>query len=176
LFDDIRISGRMPDLAGGDGIAVTVDNGGGNKIDAYLQVTTVYESDIDPVTGEGTARATITLANTVDPDGLPDYAVGNSLTDGTDLSRGTNRMLLSVYSGLPAVAGTLDGEPARLLSGGAFGWQATETWIDIPPGETRTLVVDFGGRLLSTPAVPGARPDVTVRPQVMSLPQVYEIR
>ncbi len=176
LYDAIRIAGRMPPLAGGDGIAVTVDNGGANKIDAYLQVTTVYESSIDPLTGEGTATATITLANTVDPDGLPDYAVGNSLGTGEVLPRGTNRMLLSVYSGLPAVAGALDGEPVRLLGGGAFGWQATETWIDIPPGETRTLVVDFEGRLLTVPAEPGVRPPVTVRAQVMSLPQVYDIR
>jgi hypothetical protein len=112
----------------------------------------------------------------VEPDGLPDYAVGNSLGTGEVLPRGTNRMLLSVYSGLPAVAGALDGEPVRLLGGGAFGWQATETWIDIPPGETRTLVVDFEGRLLTVPAEPGVRPPVTVRAQVMSLPQVYDIR
>jgi hypothetical protein len=174
LFEAIRIDGRMPELAGGDGIAVTVDNGGANKIDAYLQVTTVYDSDIDPATGQGTAQATITLANTVEPDGLPDYAVGNSLGTGEVLPRGTNRMLLSVYSGLPATGGALDGEAVRLLGGGAFGWQATSTWIDIPPGETRTLVVDFAGRLLTAPVVPGVRPELTIRPQVMSLPQVYD--
>ena len=176
LFDAIRIAGRMPPLGGGDGIAVTVDNGGANKIDAYLQVTTVYESRIDPVTGAGTATATITLANTVDPTGLPDYAVGNAILSGEELPRGTNRMLLSVYSGLPAASGTLDGEPVDLLGGGAFGWQATSTWIDIPPGESRTLVVEFDGSLTTAPAGPGPRPPVTVRAQPMSLPQLYEVR
>jgi hypothetical protein len=75
---------------------------------------------------------------------------------------------------LPATGGALDGEAVRLLGGGAFGWQATSTWIDIPPGETRTLVVDFAGRLLTAPVVPGVRPELTIRPQVMSLPQVYD--
>jgi hypothetical protein len=176
LFEAIGIDGRMPALAGGDGIAVTVDNAAANKIDAYLQVTTVYESDIDPVTGVGTGRATITLENTVDPTDLPDYAVGNSLTSGEQLPRGTNRMLLSVYSGLPAAAALLDGEPVDLLRGGAFGWQSVLTTIDVPPGETRTLVVDFDGVLTTVPVGDGLRPPVTVRAQVMSLPQVYEIR
>lgn len=171
LFDTIGLDGRLPPLAGGDGLAVTIDNAGANKIDAYLQVHTVYEPRIDPVTGVGTARATITLTNTVEPDGLPDYAVGNVV----GLPRGTNRMLLSVFSGLPATGATLDGSPAELPRSEVFGWHAALTQIDVAAGQTRTLVVDFAGWLGSF-GEPGERPSLTIRPQVMSLPQVYEVR
>ena len=40
LLEAIHLSGELPDLAGGDGVAVVLNNAGGNRLDVYLQTRT----------------------------------------------------------------------------------------------------------------------------------------
>ena len=172
LFVETGIGGNFPALKGRDGISVTIDNGGANKLDAYLSVHTDYRSKVDPSTGTATATATITLANTVDPVGQPDYAVGNAV----GLPRGTNRMMISVYSALRAsamsldhAAVTIDGHYASVDGALTFGWHTAELWIDVEPGTTRVVTMRFAGSL------DPASTDIVVHPQPMAIPQRYDV-
>jgi len=172
------IDGAFPRLDGRDGIAVTVDNGGANKLDAYLEVATVYRATPQP-DGTTVATATITVTNTVDPDGKPDYAVGNLV----GLPRGTNRMMLSVYSALPARAigldgraVTIDGRTAEIAPTTTFGWRTAAIWIDVPAGATRVVTVELAGTLgTSGGADNGGDGTVVVRHQALPIPQHYDI-
>ena len=172
------IDGAFPQLDGRDGIAVTVDNGGANKLDAYLEVATTYRSSPQP-DGSTTATATITITNTVDPTGKPDYAVGNLV----GLPRGTNRMMLSLYSAIPARAISLDGRPvtidgrtAEIAAVPTFGWRTAAIWVDVPAGATRVVTVELAGTL-EFPGGTGTVGDgpVVVRRQPMPIPQRYDI-
>lgn len=172
LFVQAGVGGNFPALEGRDGIAVTIDNGGANKLDAYLQVRTDYRSSVDPATGAATATAVITLTNTVDPTGKPDYAVGNAV----GLPRGTNRMMVSAYSALRPTAIELDDRPvtidgmyASVGSTTTFGWHTSEMWVDVDPGTTRVVTVRFAGGL------DPAGTDIVVHRQPMAIPQSYDV-
>ena len=172
LFVQAGVGGNFPALEGRDGIAVTIDNGGANKLDAYLQVSTEYRCRVDPATGAATATATITLTNTVDPVGKPDYAVGNAV----GLPRGTNRMMVSAYSALRATAIGLDDQPVTIDGryasvGGSttFGWNTAEIWVDVDPGTTRVVTVQLVGTL------DPSRNDIVVHRQPLAIPQRYDL-
>ncbi len=81
LFEQVNLAADLPDLAGGDGYAVVLNNAGANKLDVYLDRSIAYDATVDPATGAVEATATITLTNTVDPDGLPSGVVGNYTGD-----------------------------------------------------------------------------------------------
>ena len=63
LLEAIHLSGAMPDLAGGDGVAIVLNNAGGNRLDVYLERELDYDATVDTDTGEVTATATVTLTN-----------------------------------------------------------------------------------------------------------------
>ena len=67
------------ELDGGDGIAVTVDNANGNKIDAYLEMTVDYAPMEPDAQGKLRSTATVTLTNNAPAEGLPNYVIGNAL-------------------------------------------------------------------------------------------------
>ena len=47
LLERVHVAGSIPESAGSDGWAVTVSNGGGNKIDHFLQRRASYETSTD---------------------------------------------------------------------------------------------------------------------------------
>jgi len=149
LFTDVRMDGGFVLEGGGDGVAVTVDNAIGNKIDAYLRTAVEYRVVADGPAGR-TAEVEVTLTNTAPPDGLPDYVIGNALTDGGDVPRGTNRTFLSIYTAMPMVAATLDGEQVGMQTAGVFGWRVSTRFLDIPPGATRVLTLEVRGSVDTT--------------------------
>jgi len=106
-------------------------------------------ADVD---GIRTGRVVVTLTNTAPSQGLPFYVIGDSFTDGTELPMGTNRTLLSVYTAMPMMGANLDGEQVGMQTARVFGWFANTKFIDIPPGGTRTLVLDVKGVI--DPALP----------------------
>ncbi|MFM7686204.1 MAG: DUF4012 domain-containing protein, partial [Actinomycetota bacterium] len=138
LLTDVRMDGSFVLEGGGDGIAVTVDNAIGNKIDAYLTTSVDYTVVSDGPAGR-TAEVTVTLTNNAPSEGLPAYVIGNAFSDGMDIPLGTNRTWVSVYTAIPMIAATLDGEQVGMQTSAVFGWRASSRFIDIGPGETRTI-------------------------------------
>ncbi len=108
LFERMRMSGELPDLNGGDGLAVVINNVGNNKIDYYLSGEVSYTVDTDPASGTASATLDITLQNGA-PAGTtePSIVFGNS----EGAPPGTNVMELNVYSAMPVVGVTVDSQP-----------------------------------------------------------------
>jgi hypothetical protein len=147
LFADVKMDGSFVRSGEADGIAVTVDNAAANKLEAYLDMKVAYDT-VDSPGGVRGGRVTVTLTNNVPSTSLPNYVVGNAL----DLPKGTERLWVSVYTAVPMVAAQLDGQQVGMQTGQVFGWFANSKFFDIPPGGTRTLVLETKG--VVDPALP----------------------
>jgi hypothetical protein len=175
LFQRVRLAGAFPALDGADGIAVTVDNAGANKLDAYLQVDTMHTTVFDPTSATTNGTTVVTLTNTLDParavgtpeaPPLPDYVVGNPY----DLEPGTNIARVVVYTALEPSAVSVDGRAVQPTYERGFGtWYATVVFVEVPAGTSRTIALDLSG-VLGDPLA-----DTIIRRQPMSLPQEYEV-
>ena len=176
LFDAIHLSGALPDLAGGDGIAVVLNNAGANKLDVYLERSLDYDATVDVDTGEVMATATVTLTNNAPSSGLPGGVIGNY----TGEDPGTNRTLLSLYSALPVESATVarlarmtesDGGPFEVEPGTEAGWFISSTFLAIPPGESVTVTYRLSGIL---PLPDGYT--LAVRPQPIVANEMQHLR
>ena len=139
-MDVLGVSGAMTELRPtADYLAVSHVNSSPNKLDAYLHRTVSYDVSVD---GDAlSATATITLENHA-PEGLPDFAAGN--TNG--LPAGTNRMTLVVHTPHELVSwGGANDEPELTRSFGEYGRWRHERIVVIPQGETRTVTIDLAG-------------------------------
>jgi hypothetical protein len=139
FLTEIRLDASFPRLEGGDGLAVTVDNGSGNKIENFLRTSVVYD-DFGQPDGDR-RRATITFTNDAPTSGYPPYVIGNMI----DKPNGWNRLWLSVYSARPMVSATLDGEPLGMQTDMVWGWNVATKMIDIPAGESVTVELELFG-------------------------------
>ena len=107
LFERMRMSGELPALDGGDGLAIVLNNVGNNKIDYYLTGEVAYSVNTDPATGTATAELDITLHNGA-PSGVTEPAIVFANSEGAP--PGTSVMDLGVYSAMPVTAMTVDGQ------------------------------------------------------------------
>ena len=157
LLEAIHLSGAMPDLAGGDGVAVVLNNAGGNRLDVYLERELDYDATVDADTGEVSATATVTLTNNAPSSGLPG-SVTRQTTTGDE--PGTNRTLVSLYSALPIESATVttsveqrrtrdrpEPESFEFERGTEAGWLVGSGSVVIPPGESVTIVFELAGTL-----------------------------
>jgi hypothetical protein len=161
------VSGDGPTAPGT--VSVVVDNGGGNKLDAYLARAVDYTT----CTGtEGTARLTVRLTNQAPRTGLPGPVVGLRVRDAQDalLPAGTNRSLLYVFgpSGARLRTATLDGRPATIRFGRERGHPVYATVLDLQPGQTRTLVLRL------TTVSDALRPRIDVQPAALEQRSVID--
>ena len=123
------------------GWAVTLTNGGGNKIDSYLQRRAGFESSTDTTTGTTAATIRMELTNTAPGDGLPRYVIGNRL----GVPFGTSRLYVSFYSPLALSSVSIDGVPAGVSVGSEHGWNVYSLYVDLAPGQTRSFAVQLAG-------------------------------
>lgn len=159
LLDRVGLLGGLPTLDpdAPAGFSVAVNNGGGNKIDAFLEVDVELSlvsslaaetgvADVDGSAADDGVRppsdqlvARVTLTNTAPTGGLPRYIIGNSF----DLPLGTNRMFLTFF-GPPGLTGaTRDGEVLGLEPGREAGWEASSAFLDIDPGATTVIELTY---------------------------------
>ncbi|MGH9085538.1 MAG: hypothetical protein ACRDYW_08800, partial [Acidimicrobiales bacterium] len=174
FLDELGITGRYPDVAG-DFIGVTTSNAGASKIDLFLERAIGYEVDWDPSTGALRATATITLTNTAPDSGLPRYVIGNALgarLGEEELPDGWNLTFLTFYTPWDHSEARLDGEPVDLERIDELGRRALSTFVAIPPGGSRTLVVSLEGVLAES----DYRLDVGAQPLVEPEVATIEIR
>ena len=183
LLEAIHLSGAMPDLAGGDGVAVVLNNAGGNRLDVYLERALDYDATVDADTGEVSATATVTLTNNAPASGLPASVTGDNAGD----EPGTNRTLVSLYSALPIESATVttnvgttsaSSDPAATTEPESFefeqgteaGWLVGSGPVVIRPGETVTIVFELAGTL---PLPDGYT--LAVRPQPIVVDEVQRL-
>jgi Protein of unknown function (DUF4012) len=164
-----RVSGALPTDLGPFAMAV-VNNGGGNKLDAYLRVHTDYQPG-RCTNGTRVGQISVTLHNTAPSTGLPRYvSIRSDLQQvgitGPRLTDGGNRILLDVYGpvGSSAALTTLDGRPLSPVVGLDNNHTVWRVAVPIDAGQRRTVNV-----VMTTPAVDG---DVGTDPLVLAQPMV----
>jgi hypothetical protein len=141
LLERVHMAGWIPPLDGADGWSVTVSNGGGSKIDSFLERRASYEPTTDPATGTTTATLRLELTNTAPAEGYPPYVIGNQI----GAPPGTSRLFVSFYSALGLESATLDGDVAGFASGTEEGWNVYSRYVDIPPGGTVSFELHLQG-------------------------------
>jgi len=169
------VGGVLPDTPGPFAMAV-VNNGGGNKLDAYLSVRTRYspgQCQQDVRLGAIEVR----LTNSAPARGLPAYVVErNDLTERGRTNRvpGATKVLLDVYGPVASTSplATVDGVRVPAVTGRDRGHTVWRVPVQIPPGATRTVRV-----LVLQPLTLGNRdaaPQVVVQPMAVPATAVVD--
>jgi hypothetical protein len=150
LVHALHLGDAFPQAAGGDLLAVTEQNSGANKIDAYLHVSTTDHIVVDPGTGSVNASVRITLRNDAPASGLPPIVIDSPDAPGTPV--GANYCLLSIYTPYPFERVTLNGKPTTVSVGTELGMNVYSQWVLVAPKSTATLALSLKG--LTTPGSP----------------------
>lgn len=157
----LGIDGAFPSLSNGDVLAVTTQNTGNNKIDAYLHTEVFDRLSYDPGTGRLDSSVTVTLKNGAPSSGLPPIIIDSPADPG--LPPGTNRTWLTLYSPLLFLHASVNGMPAAMSTTPEFGIHAYGIYIDVPSLGSATLRVELSGSITPSTAMPVA---VRLQPSV----------
>ncbi len=164
LLEGSALGGALP--AGPQPFAMAVvNNAFGNKLDYYLDRRVDYT--LGPCTG-GTrsSRVVVRLRNAA-PLGLGDYVTGRIETArrGQVHPYAHHRLLVSVFTtrGARLAGATLDGRTTSLRRSTERGHPVFDTYLDLPRGAGRTLVLDLVEPARREPALLLRQP--LVRPQ-----------
>ena len=151
LLQRLGIDGSFPQSNGGDLLAVTTQNAGNNKIDAYLHTAIRDDVTVDPGTGSVSSQLTVTLKNdATSSSGLPPVVIASPASPG--LPPATNRTWLTVYSPFALDGATVNGQPATVSSGPEFGVHAYSAYVNVAPGGQAQVVLQLAGHVQLTGA------------------------
>jgi hypothetical protein len=145
FIDRLGLSGAFPAPSTGDFFALVTQNGGNNKIDAYLNRSIDYRASFEPETGAVDATATINLRNDAPPAGLPDYVIGNRESSGQP--DGTNWAWFNFYSPHQLLSMTVNGEQVALGAHEEFGMFVYETYVAVPPQGQTEITLHLSGQI-----------------------------
>jgi hypothetical protein len=130
--------------------AVAINNGGGNKLEQFLNVTVDYSLGACSATSSDRtrdARMTVTLTNNAPTSGLPLYVSPREDYASTieEKAVGSNLEIVSIYLPVGAEEGetTLDGEYEFGYVGMERDRNVLAFSVDLDPGETKTLVIPW---------------------------------
>ena len=172
LLRALHLEDPFPRGNGGDLLAVTTQNAGANKIDAYLHTSIADHVTFDPTTGAERSVVRVTLTNDAPATGLPPLVIDSPADP--RLAPGTNKTWLSVYSPLAFDQVTVDGTPGTMSATPELGVWAYSTYVDVAPRTSVTVRVGLLGRVasgstlrLSVRLQPSANPE---RAQVVVTP------
>ena len=149
IFSKYQVAGEVP-TGFGPNVLVTLNNAGGNKLDAYTTVKADYLlgiCNVDTFTGyQGRkSRVTIEVTNSA-PKGLPAY-VDMRLDDnfGEPRPKGSNRNLVTVYGpvGSEAESLTVDGVEDFAINGMDRNRPLWIFDLEMLAGTTRTIVLEL---------------------------------
>jgi hypothetical protein len=132
-------------------VGLSVVNGGGNKLDYYLDRSLTWQR-----TGCGPVRrttVTVRLTNNAPASGLPPYVTGRSDRRSYPVKPGDNRLAVSYFATSGAVMNDIKvaGRPGTGRIGSERGHPVYTLDVELPRGTSRTIVLH-----LSEPAGSGA--------------------
>lgn len=151
---ELGIDGSFPRLDNGVVQAVTLQNTGNNKIDAYLHTDVNDLLSFDPGSGDVSSTVRITLRNTAPPSGLPPIVIDSPADPG--LPAGSNRTWLTLYSPLSFTRATVDGRATTMSTTPELGLHAYSVYVDVPPEGLATVEVRLRGAVRPGTALPVA--------------------
>ena len=133
------VDGRL-----GNRVWVGVNNGGGNKIDAYISASIDYRVEVPTAVRKRTSvsNLAITLTNKAPKAGLPAYVNGRlDLAAGAKYQPGSNIDLVTVYLPIGAnLSGFLvNNQPFSVHDDVDRGRELVSFRIELDPGESKTL-------------------------------------
>lgn len=149
-IEKLRIDGSVPNRPGSD-VIVDINNGGGNKIDAYLSTSYSYElgkcgvKTWEDLPGRE-STVTITLTNNAPKKGLPGYVNPRlDLRPGQKYVPSSNREVISIYApvGSTDEVITVDGQEEGATFANYRNHPVYVLSVELAPGETRTVQVKF---------------------------------
>jgi hypothetical protein len=173
-LETLSVGGALPSAPGPFAMSV-VNNGGGNKMDAYLKVRTVYKPG-SCVQGSRIGDLQVSLTSTAPTSGLTEYqSVRSDLLDRgvKHWTRGSNRILLDLYGpvGSQAPLITVDGvRDFPIASGSDRGHSVWRLQVPIDPGQARVVRAVI---VQPVDAANDAAPQVLVQP--MAIPATASI-
>jgi hypothetical protein len=160
----LGVDGSFPEANGEDLLAVTTQNTGNNKIDAYLHTSIADQVSFNPGTGAERSAVRVTLTNDAPATGLPAEVIDSPADPG--LAPGTNETWLTVYSPLSFDQVTVDGAPGTMSATRELGVWAYSTNVSVAPGASVTVRVGLTGAVaagstlrLSVRLQPSANPE-----------------
>lgn len=147
---------------------VIVNNGGGNKLDYYLDRTVSYRR---ASCAAGIATVTVRLHNDAPSSGLPPVVVGAEGVAHPHLA-GDNDLLVSVYDThhSSVTRAALDGKAAFFDTESERGHPVTIFDVPIRAGQTRTLVLTVHEPTATGPLIALRQPLVRPLKQTVSMP------
>ncbi len=151
LLRQLGIAGSFPQANGGDVLAVTTDNTGNNKLDAYLHTSVADHVTYDPGTGSVRSAIEVSLTNDAPAAGLPAIVIGNPGDPG--LASGVNETWLTVYSPFSFERVSIDGAPATMSATRELGVWAYSTDVDVAPDATVQLRLSLDGTVAARPTL-----------------------
>ena len=145
LFELVGMDASLPIIgtAGTDAIAVSNNNGSGNKIESFLQRTIEYRPVVNQGNGQASATLRIEFENTAPTSGFNEYVIANLL----DEPVGTNRMAVDVYTRMFVDRSIVDGLETSFIRRPELGYWVASQMIDVASGETAVLEMELSGDL-----------------------------
>jgi hypothetical protein len=122
-------------------VGLSIVNGGGNKLDYYLDRSLTWQA-----TGCGPTRkttVTITLTNNAPASGLPPEVTGREDTHSYPVKTGDNRLIVSYFATQGALLNdiTVAGRPGIGRMGTQLGHPVYTVDVELPRGTSRTIVI-----------------------------------
>ena len=139
-------SGRFAAEPGADLLSVRSSNLNANKIDGFATRVIDHDVEFDPGTGAVSSSVEVTVTNAAPPGGLPNYLIGVE-----SRPPGTNRMLLTVWTGLELDGVTVDGSPVEVSTQSDRGVPTYTIRVTLPPGSTQVARFELRGRIDAGP-------------------------
>jgi hypothetical protein len=124
--------------------SAAINDFGGSKMSAYLQVTSDFRSAAFCPDTEAESTITIELVNEA-PEGLPDYVDVRTDKPGQPTGTGSTNVGVAVYAprGSAFRSATLDGEPVTLRGGTDRSHPVWQAALELQRGENALLEVAF---------------------------------
>lgn len=164
LYKLTNMDGGLPELNGGDGVAITFNNAGNNKIDYFLDATATYSVELDDADAFAGATLRVDVRNQAPSSGQPPVVIGNNL----GRPDGTNAMYLSVFAARPLSSATIDGTGVAVEETIEQGYRVYSMQLNISAGESADVELHFEPEadegLISNPEVIHTRSNPGVRP------------
>ena len=161
-LEESPIAGVISDKPG-PSVVVGLNNGAGNKVDAFIHTAATYTLGNCTQVATQTSTLSLALRNDAPPPGtLPTYATIRN--DDPNAPLAGERMLVAVYGPVGALlmVSSLDGQPEPVGSGTDRGRPVWTFEIEVDPGQSRALALHF----TEPTAAAGMAPSLRLPPMV----------
>lgn len=161
-LEESPIAGVISDKPG-PSVVVGLNNGAGNKVDAFIYTAARYTLGNCSKVATQTSTLTLTLRNDAPPPGtLPKYATVRN--DNPNAPRAGERMLVAVYGPVGALLmdSSIDGKPEPVGGGTDRGRPVWQFEMEVDPDQSRSLTLHF----TEPSAAAGATPSLQLPPMV----------